>query len=93
MVLTLKQDLAWLSDTGPLFTKWMDVLLQDPMKPWRHEIQVKTLPIALKFDRHLGSNAAELPVKFQSDTIIITSNLAASRLPEIWCLDVHTLSD
>ena len=27
-----------------------------------------------------GSSAAELPVKFQSDAIIITSNLAASRL-------------
>ena len=36
-----------------------------------------------KFDRHLGSSAAEMPVKFQSDTTILTSNLAASRLEEI----------
>ena len=36
--------------------------------------------IALKFDRHLGSSDAKMSVKFQSDTIIIASNLAASRL-------------
>ena len=41
-------------------------------------------PIALKFGRYLGSAAAELSVKFQSDTTIATSNLAASRLHEIW---------
>ena len=39
--------------------------------------------------RNLTSNsagrcAAELPVKCRSDTIIVTSNLAASRLHEIW---------
>ena len=33
---------------------------------------------------HLGSSAAEMTVKFQSDTIIITSNLGALRLHEIW---------
>ena len=38
----------------------------------------------MKFDRHLGSSAAEMPVKFQSDTIITASDLAASRLHEIW---------
>ena len=37
----------------------------------------------MKFDRYLGSNAAEVPVKFQSDTIIQTTNLTASRLHEI----------
>ena len=42
------------------------------------------LPIALKFGRYLGTAAAEVPVKFQSDTTIATSNLAASRLHEIW---------
>ena len=41
-------------------------------------------PIAKEFDMYLGSSAAEIPVKFQSDTIIITSNLAASILHEIW---------
>ena len=40
-------------------------------------------PIALIFGRHLGSTAAEVPVKFQSDAIIKTTNLAASRLHEI----------
>ena len=40
--------------------------------------------IALKFDRPLGSSAAEMPVKFQNDTVIRTSNLVASRLHEIW---------
>ena len=44
---------------------------------------VKTFPIALKFDRHLDSSAAEMPAKFQSDMIIITSNFAASRYHEI----------
>ena len=43
-----------------------------------------TFQIALKFDRHLGSNTPEIPGKFQSDTIIIILNLAASRLREIW---------
>ena len=28
-------------------------------------------PIVLKFDRHLGIIAAEIPVKFESDAIII----------------------
>ena len=36
--------------------------------------------IALKFDRHLGSSATEMPVTFRSDTIIITPNHVASRL-------------
>ena len=41
-------------------------------------------PIALKFGKHRDSSAVEMPVKFQSDKIIIASNLAASRLHEIW---------
>ena len=39
--------------------------------------------IALKFDRHLGSSAAEVPVKFQSGWKSLNPNLAASRLHEI----------
>ena len=39
--------------------------------------------IALKFDRHLGSGAAEVPVKFQSDGTSLNPNLAASRIREI----------
>ena len=49
------------------------------MNPQSHEIQAQTFPIALKFDWHLGSSAAEMSVNFQSDTIIITSNPMASR--------------
>ena len=40
--------------------------------------------IALKLDRHLGSIAVEMPIKFETDAIIITSNIAATRLHEIW---------
>ena len=35
------------------------------------------------FDRHLGSSAAEVPAKFQSDWKSLNPNLAASRLHEI----------
>ena len=37
----------------------------------------------LKFDRRVGSNAAEPFVKFQNDMLASRSNLAASRLHEI----------
>ena len=37
----------------------------------------------MKFDGHIGSTAAEVPVKFQSDRTILNANLAASRLYEI----------
>ena len=39
--------------------------------------------IALKFDRRVGSSAADVPVKFQNDRPILNTNLAASRLHEI----------
>ena len=58
----------------------LTVLPQDLVKSPSHEIRVKMFPITLKFDRHLGSS---MPVKFQSDTIIKTSNLATSRLHKI----------
>ena len=65
---------------GPLFTKRADVLPQDLVKTRNHKIRISTFPIALKCDRHLGSSAAEMPVKFQSDTVITTSNLDLTRL-------------
>ena len=38
-----------------------------------------------RFDRHLDRSTAKLPVKFQSDRMIIKSDLAASKLwREIW---------
>ena len=51
--------------SGPLFTKRTDVLAQDLVKSRSRAIRVETFPIAaLKFDRHIGSSAAELPVTF-----------------------------
>ena len=48
--------------------------------------------IALKFDRHFGSTATEVPVKFQSDWKSLNPNLAASRLHELLRYDVRPLS-
>ena len=45
---------------------------------------VYTFPIALEFDMHFGSSTAEMLVKFQSGTIIMTFNIADSGLHEIW---------
>ena len=56
-----------------------DVIPRDHVKS-----RIHTFPIDLKFDKRLGNTAAEMPVKFLSDTIIITCNLAASGLHEIW---------
>ena len=72
------------SAPGPLFTKPTDALPQNLVKSRSREIQVYNYPIVLTFDKHIGSNSAEMPVKIQSNTIIITSNLAASRLHESW---------
>ena len=69
---------------GHLFTKQTDVLPQDLVKPRSCKILAETLPIALKFDKSLGSSTAEMPVKFQSDTIIETPNLSPSTLLGIW---------
>ena len=64
---------------GPLFPKRTDVLSQDPVKFRSHEIPVSTFPIALTFDGYIGSSAAEIPVKFQSDTITIAPNWIAAQ--------------
>ena len=56
-----------LSIYGSLFTKRRDILPKDRMN------RVWTFLIALKFDRILGSSAAGMSVKFQSNAIIITS--------------------
>ena len=64
----------------PLFTKRMDVLLQDLMNSQSHKIGCYNHRTSLKFDRHLGSNAAEVPVKFQSGWKSLNLNLAASTL-------------
>ena len=58
------------------------------MKSRSHEIGSSNYRIALKFDRHFGSPAAEVPVKFQSNRMILNTNLAALRL---WDLTVRRL--
>ena len=56
-----------------------------------HEIGTLNCRIALKFDRHIGSTAAEVPVKFQSDRAILNTNLAVSRLYEILRKDPYPI--
>ena len=77
-------------DAGPRLNIRKDVFSQDLVKSRSHEIGTLNCHIALKFDRHIGSNAAEVPVKFQSDRTILNTNLAASRLYEILRKDVFS---
>ena len=48
------------------------------------EIQVVNFCITLKFDRCLSNHSAEEPDKFQHDKIILTPNLASSRLKKAY---------
>ena len=41
------------------------------------------IDIAFRFDRHIDSSAADVPVNFQSYRTIFNANLAASRFCEI----------
>ena len=68
---------------GPLFTERTDVLPQDLVKSRSREIGCYNDLIALKFDNHLDSATAEVPVEFQSDWESLNLNLAASRIHEI----------
>ena len=61
------------------------------MKCHSREIDSLNYCIALKFDWHLGSSAAEVPVKFQSDSTSLNTNLVTLRLCEI--LEEDVLSD
>ena len=67
----------------PLFTKATDAFPQDLVKIRSHVIRFQIFLTAPKFDRLLGSSAAQLSAKFRSNTIIVTSNLVASRLLDI----------
>ena len=69
---------------GAPFTKRTDVLLLDLVKSRDSEIGCYNDPIALKFDRHLGNAATEVPVRFQNDWNSLYIDPAASRLHEIW---------
>ena len=50
------------------------------------KFRFRFLKFAVKIDRHLGSSSAEMPVKYQSDTIIITPNLETLRDLAVRCL-------
>ena len=67
----------------PLFTKQLDILPQDLLKSRSHEIGCYNDRIAPKFDRHLGSAAAGVTVKFQNDWKSLNPNLMAMRLHKI----------
>ena len=81
-----KVSVSWINKHTHTHThiKRTAVLPQYLTKSQSRKIRVQIFPIGPIFERNLGSTAAEMPVKFQSDTIIITLNLAASRLREIW---------
>ena len=65
-----------------IYHKRTDVSPQDEvLKP---QDSILGFSIALIFDRHHDSSAVKTPTKFQRDMIIITSNLEASRLHEIY---------
>ena len=78
------------SQSGPRLNIRKYVFSQDLVKSRSHEIGTLNCRIALKFDRHIGSTASEVPVKFQSDRTILNTNLAASRLYEILQKDVFS---
>ena len=87
---TRKQTCQTLSPR-PVFTKQTGVLPQNLVKARSREIGSYKDRIALKFDRHLGAAAAEVPVKFQSDWKSRNPNLVASGLNEILRWDVCPL--
>ena len=69
-----------LNNLEPLFTKRSDALPRGLVKSWSRAISFYTFPIALTFSRHIVSSTVDIPVKIQNDAIIITFNIAASRL-------------
>ena len=69
--------------SGSLFIQRTDVLPANLVKSWCSEIGCYNGRIALTFDRHLGSRAAEALVNLQGDYKSVNSNLAGSILHEI----------
>ena len=63
------------------------------MKSRSHAIGCYNDRIAQKFHWHLGTAAAEVSVKFQSDWKRLNPNIAASKLREILREDVLPLSE
>ena len=70
-----------------------DILAQDLVKSRSRDIGYYHDRIALKFDRHLGSAAAKVPFKIQSDCESLNTNRAAVGLREILRYDVRPLSE
>ena len=77
-------------ESGPRLNNREDVFPYDLVKSRSYETGTLNCRIALKFDRHIGSTAAEVPAKFWSDRTILNTNLAASRLYEILRKDVFS---
>ena len=77
----------------PWASKRTDILPSNLVKFRSLEIGCHDYRIVLKFDRHLGTDAADVPAKFQSDCNNVNSNPAASRLHEILRKEVHLLSE
>ena len=63
------------SDTGPLFTMQTDVLLQGLLMSRSREIGCHNISTNLKFDRQLGSAAADVPVIVRTISKILTWSL------------------
>ena len=66
-----------------------DVLPPNLAKSRSHEFGYYNDRIVLKFDRHLGCGAAEVPVNFQSGWKSLNPTLAASKLRETLWWDVR----
>ena len=75
--------IPFLTGSGPLFTKCWDVLPPNPVKSQNHEVGCYNVRIALKFDRHRGSAAADVPVKFHSNQKGLNPTPAVLILDEI----------
>ena len=69
--------------SGPLCTGRKDVSPPNFVKSRSHEIVCCNDCVALKFDRHHGSAAAEVPIKCQNDWKSLNPNPAPLRLREI----------
>ena len=61
------------------------------MKSRSREIGSLNYRLALEFDGRIGSSAADVPVKFQSDRTILSTNLVASRLHVILRQDLSDI--
>ena len=66
---------------------WADgclTALQDVVKSRSREKTSLDFSNRPELHGHLGSSAAEMPARFQDGTMIITSNVAVSKLHKVW---------